>query len=370
MEAFSFKLRRRTKSALRPVAMPLIRRLRLPFEVILPRIEQLQAQVNTLPRHDELNEQLAALENRALGGARAVAAEATESLRANFSNLTRAWMRQQHELARLSELADAHKCEYEQRLEQSKAAACSAQTKAVEVERQLHEDIDGRGARVDDTLRYLLERVEFVRRELMFELRYGGGSAGAPSARTSHTLEPRILAADKISAAREAKEMRVNLGCGHITAPGYINVDMRNLPGVDVVAEVGNLPFEPDSLDEISSTHLLEHFPQEELRRRLLPYWRGLLKPRGLFRAVTPDGAAMLTHAADGSYAFSDFREVLFGSQDYEGDFHFNLLTPHSLRELVQDAGFVDVDIPAQGRRNGQCFEFELTANAPGASAS
>jgi hypothetical protein len=82
-------------------------------------------------------------------------------------------------------------------------------------------------------------------------------------------------------------------------------------------------------------------------------------------RAVTPDGAAMLSGVADGSYSFADFREVLFGGQDYEGDFHFNLLTPDSLRQLAEEAGFEAVEVPVQGRRNGQCFEFELIARVP-----
>ncbi|HDR9474543.1 hypothetical protein FEP08_05670 [Burkholderia multivorans] len=70
----------------------------------------------------------------------------------------------------------------------------------------------------------------------------------------------------------------------------------------------------------------------------------------------------MLRGIAAGSYSFDDFREVLFGSQDYNGDFHFNLLTPESLSKLVEEAGFGQVEVPVRGRRNGQCFEFELSA--------
>ena len=73
----------------------------------------------------------------------------------------------------------------------------------------------------------------------------------------------------------------------------------------------------------------------------------------------------MFSGIADGSYSFADFREVLFGGQDYEGDFHFNLLTPDNLGQLVEEAGFGAVEIPIQGRRNGQCFEFELVARVP-----
>ena len=51
---------------------------------------------------------------------------------------------------------------------------------------------------------------------------------------------------------------------------------------------------EPGTLRELRSSHLLEHFPQEELRRRLLPYWFSLLAPGGRFTAIVPDGEAMV----------------------------------------------------------------------------
>jgi hypothetical protein len=105
------------------------------------------------------------------------------------------------------------------------------------------------------------------------------------------------------------------------------------------------------------------------LRRRLLPYWKSLLAPAGLFRAIVPDGETMLAGVAGGVYRFDDFRETLFGTQEYHGDFHFNLLTPASFTALLQEAGFNDITIPVKGRRNGKCFEFEVRANRRDASA-
>ena len=81
---------------------------------------------------------------------------------------------------------------------------------------------------------------------------------------------------------------------------GYINIDKRELPNVDIVSDVGDLGFEPGSILEICSSHVLEHFPQEELRRRLLPYWLTLLAQGGTFRAVVPDGEAMLAAVGRG----------------------------------------------------------------------
>ena len=71
----------------------------------------------------------------------------------------------------------------------------------------------------------------------------------------------------------------------------------------------------------------------------------------------------MLSGIAAGTYSFADFREVLFGGQDYEGDFHFNMFTVDSLRPSCGGGrGFREVKVPVCGRRNGKCFEFELIA--------
>lgn len=211
------------------------------------------------------------------------------------------------------------------------------------------------------SIRSIWERIEFIRREILFEMAHAAGQPpGAPP-----QTAPRIVDDAKVAAARAAGALRLNLGCGHIPLRDHINVDMRELPGVDVIAEAGDVPFEPGTVEAIASSHLLEHFPQEALRRRLLPYWFGLLRPGGTFHATVPDAAAMLAGAGAGTYAFEDFREVVFGAQDYDGDYHYNLLTPDSLRGLLEEAGFQDIDIPVTGRRNGKCFEFVIAARRP-----
>ncbi|MDM0114694.1 methyltransferase domain-containing protein [Variovorax sp. J22R133] len=225
----------------------------------------------------------------------------------------------------------------------------------------LRKELAARDAQVDNTLRFVLDRIEFVRREFLFELNYGVGRTVRTTG-VSGEVVANVLNPTKVEQALQNGKFKINLGCGHIAMPDYVNVDARDVPGVDVVADVGSLPFEPGTVDEVFSSHLVEHFPQEELRRRLLPHWRGLLRSGGTLRAIVPDGEAMLKAVTEGAYAFEDFREVLFGSQDYGGDFHFNLLTPDSLTSLIHEAGFESIEIPVRGRRNGRCFEFEISA--------
>jgi len=211
----------------------------------------------------------------------------------------------------------------------------------------------------------LWARVEFVRREVLFEMMYGVQKGNLPDPHQPPNLEMRFIARQKVDEARAEGRLRLNLGCGHIPLPDYVNVDMRELPGVDIVAEAGSLTFEPGSVDEIFSAHLIEHFPQEATRRRILPHWHEQLKSGGILRIVTPDGQAMLKAVATGEYLFDDFREVLFGAQDYAGDFHYNLFTPDSLTKLLEELGFTDIQVLVAGRRNGKCFEFDLSAKKP-----
>jgi hypothetical protein len=213
---------------------------------------------------------------------------------------------------------------------------------------------------ITGSVQYLLGRVEFVRRELMFEMRYGASSPAGKDIKA----KAEILSAEKLENARTTG-LWLNLGCGHIQLDGYLNIDRRALPGVDIVAEVDELPLEQGEVDKIFSSHLLEHFPQEQLRRSLLPYFLNLLKKGGKFRAIVPDAEAMIREYSNGNYPYDDLREVIYGSQDYDGDFHFNMFTPDTLSHLLSEAGFKNPTIIERGRKNGLCYEFEILAEKP-----
>src|SRR5262245_23054924 len=143
---------------------------------------------------------------------------------------------------------------------------------------------------------------------------------------------PRIV--DPEAYARRLAAMgdtvRVNLGSGEIPWPDHVNVDLRALAGVDLLADVHRLPFEPGSLDEVASSHLVEHFREYHLRTRLLPYWKSLLRAGGRLRIICPNWAAMLQRVQDGRMTLPNFKLVTFGAQDYEGDDHLAMYTPET----------------------------------------
>jgi hypothetical protein len=217
-------------------------------------------------------------------------------------------------------------------------------------------EIAGRERDFAQSLADVWSRIEMIRREVMFELRYGDhGDRGLPS------VESKIVDEEKVRAAREAG-LRLNLGCGHIPIDGYVNVDMRDLPGVDVIAPVDAVPFEAGEVVEVFNSHLVEHFPQEQFVREVLPYWVSLLRPGGTLRVVLPDAGSMLDGFAEGTVSYDDLREVLYGGQEYEGDYHFNMYTSASLASILEAAGLTEVTVEAEGRRNGACLEMQLSA--------
>lgn len=73
----------------------------------------------------------------------------------------------------------------------------------------------------------------------------------------------------------------------------------------------------------------------------------------------------MIAQYGAGEIPFEQFREVFFGGQEYEGDFHFNMFTTASLGELMSEAGLVDVVTEAEGRPNGLCLEFQMAGTRP-----
>jgi hypothetical protein len=209
----------------------------------------------------------------------------------------------------------------------------------------------------------LSERLEFSRKESLLEIQ----RLSAPPNRKQHERGSvtRIKNHELVQAQLREGNVKLNLGCGHIPLDGYINVDIRDLPGVDVVSHVDSIPFESDSVSEIRSSHLLEHFRADTVEKILLPYWLGLLRPGGVLRTIVPDGAAMMRAYASGDMCFEHIREVTYGSQEYEGNLHYNMFSSSTLADVLQVCGFVEIEVVSDARRNGLCLELEIAAEKP-----
>ena len=157
-------------------------------------------------------------------------------------------------------------------------------------------------------------------------------------------------------------DVRVNLGCGPKTLSDYINVDMREIEGVEVVAEATNLPWEAGSLAEIASFHFAEHFTECEFKARVLPYWHRMLRDGGVLRVVCLNWEAMLRKLHEGSMDMERFKELTFGEQEHEGNDHFNAFIPKTLAQALEESGFVDMKFLCEEHDNSGCPEMEVVA--------
>lgn len=215
-----------------------------------------------------------------------------------------------------------------------------------------------RASVLDATMNSLKDRLELVRCELFEEIRsVSPAPASGKEKPASHVLNQK-----KFGDAIARNDIRLNVGCGHKPLADYINVDLRNLPGVDVVADIRDLPVLRGTVTEIRAAHLLEHFTELELKKSILPYWHAVLASQSTLRLVVPDAIAMFQALGAGEMPFAMLREVTFGAQDYGEDFHYTMFSESSLGALLQEAGFIHVETVATNRVNGNCREMEILA--------
>jgi len=186
--------------------------------------------------------------------------------------------------------------------------------------------------------------------------------------------------------------VRLNVGCGDVPIPGWINLDnslsirlakwpawlTRGLRAIGLVTDAQlrkveaarthgivhangtHLPFPPGSADTIYSCHMLEHLRQSEARD-FLEQARRVLRQGGVLRIVVPDLRKLAdeyarTHDADAfmqqmmviapeaSGFFARLRALVAGERQ-----HLWMYDSESLVRLVSACGFADAKAIAPG---------------------
>ncbi|MEO3385268.1 methyltransferase domain-containing protein [Mesorhizobium sp. CAU 1741] len=159
-----------------------------------------------------------------------------------------------------------------------------------------------------------------------------------------------------------ATGIRLNLGCGFDVREGWINVDMHDHHGPDLVCDVTWLkPIESNSADYVLAQDVLEHIHRVKCATALLE-WNRVLKIGGQLDVRVPDVVAIVALMRDEQFASEQghqhLLQCMFGTQSYEGDYHLNGFTELSLKHALHDAGF---EIAHFGHRDEWLFDVVAT---------
>ncbi len=131
----------------------------------------------------------------------------------------------------------------------------------------------------------------------------------------------------------------LNLGSRNRSIEGFLNMDIDQHPGVDVVGDVSDLSrFNEESIPAIYVSHVIEHF-QYHRTLAILKEWARVLEPGGKLYIAVPDFERCVE-----LYGILGLNEwivrFLMGDQEYKTAYHYNLFDEARLKTLLDNAGF------------------------------
>jgi predicted SAM-dependent methyltransferase len=135
----------------------------------------------------------------------------------------------------------------------------------------------------------------------------------------------------------------LNLGCGHVTHPAFINVDALAAWHVHYIRPLDDLsPFPDDSADLVYASHCLEHFSHQQVNH-VLGEWRRVIKPGGVLRLGAPDFDQLLAIYEATGRDIEQIQWYLMGGQTYPLNAHYTTFTRRSLTDRLLAVGFTHV---------------------------
>ncbi len=152
--------------------------------------------------------------------------------------------------------------------------------------------------------------------------------------------------------------MKLHLGCGGTYLDGYINIDFptseKTIMRVraDVYQDVSTLDYPENSIEEIRSHHLFEHFDRVDALKTLLK-WRRWLKPGGKLIIETPDFFWCFF-----LFPFSPFKfkmalgRHIFGTQEDKWANHLDFWYKGKFNKVLSQLGFVNLKFSHPVYRN------------------
>jgi len=142
--------------------------------------------------------------------------------------------------------------------------------------------------------------------------------------------------------------VRLHLGCGTNHFEGYVNIDfppsehtVQKVVGADVFANIVDLHFPDNSVDEIRSHHVFEHFDRSAALA-LLCKWHKCLKVGGKLIIETPDfdGCVRFYLKSKSYKKKQEVIRLLFGSHEADWAIHCDGWYREKFDDVLSKLGF------------------------------
>jgi predicted SAM-dependent methyltransferase len=138
--------------------------------------------------------------------------------------------------------------------------------------------------------------------------------------------------------------MKLNLGCGSQLLEGYLNCDLYN-PLAELKCDAKKLPFDDNSIEEIYSFHLIEHFDFHEAFV-VLKEWYRVLQEGGKLYIETPDLLGTCKRFINSEYNDQvNLYGQLFAIPWVPGEIHKFLYTETQLIWTLETCGFKNLKV-------------------------
>jgi hypothetical protein len=142
--------------------------------------------------------------------------------------------------------------------------------------------------------------------------------------------------------------LKLHLGCQEKYLEGYVNIDLppsehtAQVVRADKYADVRELAYDAETVDEVRSHHMLEHFSRQQALV-LLARWHKWLGMGGLLHVETPDfeesAKKFITGDIDDQFVLA---RHMFGSHEASWAYHLDFWSEPKFRFVLRELGFGD----------------------------
>ena len=138
--------------------------------------------------------------------------------------------------------------------------------------------------------------------------------------------------------------LKLNLGSGKKELDGYINIDAIKHSDTTIVADILNLDYSDNSVDEIYSEHVVEHLDKNELDLFFSEASR-MLKLGGKLQIIAPSMRSVILAYVNKEININYLDNFLFALHEHKYDFHKQGIYKEKFEKLCNKYNFKIINI-------------------------